>query len=71
MVSVVGIPGTAQLVGMSTLDDMAKWCGLSGDGADTESEGSALKPPHDMGPDIGWDRPGGDLHCWNVPGASF
>ena len=28
-------------------------------------------PPHDMGPDIGWDRPGGDIRCWNVPGSNM
>jgi hypothetical protein len=39
-----------------------------------ESDSAALSftspPPRDMGPDVGWDRPGSDFRCWNVPGSN-
>jgi hypothetical protein len=67
--ALIGLNLTAPPTGLAVIDRRHAASGRPGGGADTESEGSALKPPHDMGPDIGWDRPGGDLHCWNVPGS--
>lgn len=31
-----------------------------------EETSTGPQPPHDLGPDRGWDRPGNDYHCFSV-----
>ena len=63
--ALIGLNLTAPPKGLAVID---RRCAASGrpEGRD----GTTQTPPHDMGPDIGWDRPGRDFRCWYVPGIN-
>lgn len=68
--ALIGLNLTAPPKGLAVIDRRHAASGRPQGAAGTESESSTQTPPHDMGPDIGWDRPGGDFRCWHVPGIN-
>ena len=69
--ALIGLSMSAPPAGLAIIDRRRASAGrpASASALPARADSPLLTPPHDMGPDIGWVRSGGDVQCWHVSGT--